>query len=172
MEFLAELLKYTLPSVVVFLTAYLLIRQYVEQENRKYLARQNKEMLQHSLPLKLQAYERLTLFLERIRIPALLMRFVTPESDVASTCKLLMLGVQQEFEHNMVQQIYVSEKLWEIVMLAKNETLHSIDVALQEFEGRDIGSLRNHLNSRVQAENSRIIDAALEAIRKEIKLIL
>jgi len=172
MEFLAELLKYTLPSVVVFLTAYLLIRQYVEQEQRKYLARQNKEMLQHSLPLKLQAYERLALFLERIRISSLLMRFVTPESDAVSTCKLLMLGVQQEFEHNMVQQIYVSDKLWEIVLLAKNETLHAIDVALQEFEGKEVGALRNHLNSRVQADTSRIIDAALEGIRKELKLVL
>ncbi len=172
MEFLFDLLKYTLPSLVVFLTAYMLIRQFMDQDQRNFLIRQNKEMLQHSLPLKLQAYERLALFLERIRIPALMMRFATPDGDSSSTCKLLMLGVQQEFEHNMVQQIYISDKLWEIILLAKNETLHAFEEALQEYANHDVTTLRNHLNSKVNLETSRIIDAALEGIRKEVRLVM
>ncbi|MBK9107321.1 MAG: hypothetical protein IPM92_02785 [Saprospiraceae bacterium] len=143
MEFFFELLKYTLPSVVVFLTAYMLIRQYIEQENRKYYAHLQKELKQHSLPLKLQAYERLALFLERMRMHNLLMRFASADSDSQTTCKMLMLGIHQEFEHNLVQQIYVSEKLWEIIMLARNETLHALDEAFVEFSDKDPLMLKN-----------------------------
>ncbi|MBK8954959.1 MAG: hypothetical protein IPM34_05300 [Saprospiraceae bacterium] len=172
MEFFFELLKYTLPSVVVFLTAYLLIKQFVEHENRKAYAQMQKELKQHSLPLKLQAYERLALFLERIRISNLMLRFASPDNDSQTLCKMLMLGVHQEYEHNLVQQIYVSEKLWEIVLLAKNETLHALDEAIVEFSGKDPSILKMHLNGKIQAETSRIIDAAIDGIRKEMQLVL
>lgn len=172
MEFFFELLKYTLPSVVVMLTAYLLIRQYLEREQRRDLAKQQRELVQHSLPLKLQAYERLALFLERIRMSNLLLRFAGGGSDVSGLCKMLMIGIHQEYEHNLVQQIYVSDKLWEIVELAKNESLHALDEAMGTFADSDVEALRRHLSGKVNAETSRIIDAAIDGIRKELRLVL
>ncbi|MCC6752794.1 MAG: hypothetical protein IT266_02295 [Saprospiraceae bacterium] len=172
MEFFFELLKYILPSVVVMLTAYLLIRMYIEREQRRDLARQQRELAQNSLPLKLQAYERLALFLERIRMNNLVLRFAGGESDAPGLCKMLMLGIHQEYEHNLVQQIYVSDKLWDIVELAKNESLHALDEAMTAFADRDVEALRRHLSGKVNAETSRIIDAAIDGIRKEIRLVL
>ena len=167
-----DIMKYTLPSVVVFLTVYFMLSQYFAQERVKWAQIQQKEMFQHSLPLKLQAYERLALFLERIRIPNLMLRFPAAEATPESLCKMLMLGVQQEYEHNMVQQIYVSEKLWEIVVHVKNEVLHHLDQASTECKDKDLETLRQLLLSKVHSESSRTIDMGLEGIRKEKKLIL
>ncbi len=172
MEAFLEIIKYTLPSVVVFLTVYYMLGQYFMHERAKYAQMQQKEMFQHSLPLKLQAYERLALFLERIRIPNLMLRFPSADATPESLCKMLMLGVQQEYEHNMVQQIYVSEKLWEITIHVKNEVLHHLDQASQECKDADAETLRQLLLSRVHADCSKSIDLALDAVRKEIKLIL
>lgn len=170
MEVLFEVLKYTLPSAIVFLTVYLLLKEYLEQERFKMNALQKKERYQISLPLKLQAYERLALFLERIRIPVLMMRFPLGDADSKMICKTLMLGIQQEFEHNMVQQIYVSEKLWEIIVLAKDESLHEVDSASQQL--LDTEQTRHYLLTTTQQNTSRVIDVALNAIKKEIQMIL
>ena len=170
MEVLFEILKYTLPSAIVFLTVYLLLKQYIEQERFKMMSLQQKERYQISLPLKLQAYERLALFLERIRIPVLMMRFPIADANSKELCRTLMLGIQQEFEHNMVQQIYVSEKLWEIIVLAKDEVLHEVDAAALQFE--DGERTKQLLLTSANQNASRVLDTALNAIKKEIQLVL
>lgn len=170
MDVLFEVLKYTLPSGIVFLTVYLLLKQYLESERFKMISVQKKERYQISLPLKLQAYERLALFLERIRIPVLMMRFPMTETTPQSLCKTLLIGIQQEFEHNMVQQIYISEKLWEIIVLAKDEVLHEVDSAAQQ--GLDIQSTKEFLLTSSNRNAAKVIDVALSAIKKEIQLLL
>lgn len=170
MEVFFEILKYTLPSAIVFLTVYLLLKQYIEQERFKMMTLQQKDRYQISLPLKLQAYERLALFLERIRIPVLMMRFPLRELDAKDLCKTLLLGIQQEFEHNLVQQIYVSEKLWEIIVLAKDEVLHEIDQAGQQ--ANDAEQTRHMLLTSANQKASHVIDTALNAIKMEIKSVL
>lgn len=170
MDVLFEILKYTLPAAIVFLTVYLLLKNFLEQERFKMMSMQQKERYQISLPLKLQAYERLALFLERIRVPVLMMRFPVSDMRSADFCKTLMLGVHQEFEHNMVQQIYVSEKLWEIIVLAKDEVLHAIDEAAQQ--NKDIEETKHILYTSTNQNATRVIDTALNAIKKEIQLIL
>jgi len=170
MDVLFEILKYVLPSAIVFLTVYLLLKQYFEQERFKMMSLKQKERYQISLPLKLQAYERLALFLERIRIPVLMMRFPLSDASAKELCGTLMLGIQQEFEHNMVQQIYVSEKLWEIIVLAKDEVLHEVDAAATQFE--DGERTKQFLLTKSNQNASRVIDTALNAIKKEIQLVL
>lgn len=169
MEVLFEILKYTLPSAIVFLTVYLLLKQYFEQERIKMNVTQQKERYQISLPLKLQAYERLALFLERIRIPVLMMRFPMGDVNSNNLCKTLMLGIQQEFEHNMVQQIYISEKLWDIIVLAKDEVLHEVDAAAQQFQ--DTEKTKHYLLTIAHQNATKVIDVALHAIKKEIQSV-
>ncbi|MBK6545673.1 MAG: hypothetical protein IPO78_04130 [Saprospiraceae bacterium] len=172
MEVFFEILKYTLPSAIVFLTVYLLLKQYFEQERIKLMTAQHKERYQSSLPLKLQAYERLALFLERIRIPYLMMRFPMSDGSSSDLCKTLLLGIQQEYEHNMVQQIYVSEKLWEIIVLAKDEVLHEVDAASQQASISDLQQTKHYLVTVSHQNTSRVIDTALTAIKREIQLLL
>ncbi|MBK7812180.1 MAG: hypothetical protein IPO62_16370 [Saprospiraceae bacterium] len=172
MEVFFEVLKYTLPSTIVFLTVYFLLRQYFDLEKLKFQTDRFSKTQKDSLPIRLQAYERLSLFLERIRITNLIIRFPY-QKDTNSKAWLhsLMLAIQQEYEHNMSMQVYVSEKLWEILSFARNESLNAILEAMNQSDNSIIDAdLLMNSNPSAIAEQS--IDTALAAIRKEAQLYL
>src|SRR5690606_39978951 len=96
---------YLLPAAVVGVVAYYVSKGHTanEEGRRRYLVQ--KEAQKQVLPLRLQAYERLTLFLERIDPIKLLVR-VKPFSDSKDEYEnLLVKNIEQEFEHNIAQQI-------------------------------------------------------------------
>jgi hypothetical protein len=108
MEVFLELLKYTIPALVVLATAYFLLKLYLESQFRLQAMAQRGESLKTTLQLRLQAYERLTLFCERAAIHNALLRARTPGMRVADLRNALLASVNQEFDHNAVQQLYVS----------------------------------------------------------------
>lgn len=114
-----ELLKYTVPALIVFFTAYFLIRSFVknDQEKRK---NEIRMMNQKTItPIKLQAYERVVLFLERISPESLILRVNEPNLTSAQFQSNMLATIRGEFEHNLSQQIYMSNKAWEVVKSAK-----------------------------------------------------
>jgi hypothetical protein len=123
MEIFFELLKYTIPSVVVFATAYFLLKMLLDERQRIDRAIQQREAMKITLPLRLQAYERMMLVCDRAAIDHTLLRIRVPGMTVRELRGALMLAVSQEFDHNTSQQLYVSETLWQIISLAKNDTL-------------------------------------------------
>lgn len=121
-----EILAYTIPSLITGGVAYYLFNSHFkdQQNTRRWLLQ--KENQKDSLPLRLQAYERLTLYLERINPTKLLIR-VTPLSNNKNDYENYIIAqIEQEFEHNLTQQIYVSEACWTIVKTAKNTTIQMI----------------------------------------------
>lgn len=121
-----EILAYTIPSLITGGVAYYLFNSHFkdQQNTRRWLLQ--KENQKDSLPLRLQAYERLTLYLERINPTKLLIR-VTPLSNNKNEYENYIIAqIEQEFEHNLTQQIYVSEACWTIVKTAKNTTIQMI----------------------------------------------
>lgn len=144
-----EILKYVLPSLVVFLTAYFLLKQQNEKElavqdqNAKSEARkQNNQTL---LPIRLQAYERLILFLERIHPHQLVIRHNNPGLSSFQFQTLLIKNIRDEYEHNLSQQLYVSDKSWAKVQKAKEECIKQINFAASKLESQakasELGSL-------------------------------
>src|SRR5690606_4177006 len=100
METVADILKITLPAFIVFLTAWVLIRNMIRNDQEK---RRQEVILQGSrniTPIKLQAYERIVLFLERISLESLLMRVSTPDMTVKQLQSALLTAIRSEFEHN------------------------------------------------------------------------
>lgn len=144
-----EILKYTLPSVVVFLTAYFILKQQTEKELLKEDRDDAKERRVQTnetlLPIKLQAYERLTLFMERIHPHQLILRNSQPGLNSMQFQAILMKSVRDEFEHNLSQQLYVSEKAWAKVQNAKEECIKQINYASSklnsESNATELGSL-------------------------------
>lgn len=117
---------YLLPGIVVGIVAYYFFKGHTanEEGRRRYLI--HKEAQKELLPHRLQAYERLTLFLERIDPSRLLVR-VKPFSDAVEDYEMLLIkNIEQEFEHNLAQQIYVSPECWNVVSAAKNATIQII----------------------------------------------
>lgn len=161
------LLSYTLPAIVTGLVAYNFFNLHTKNEEgrRRYLL--NKEAQKEALPLRLQAYERMTLFLERISLTKLLIR-ITPISENTNDYENLVIAhIEQEFEHNLTQQIYMSDECWSIITTAKNATIQMIRKA-NITEGIDTVDKLRELLLNDLLEKQSPSNAALAYIKNEV----
>ncbi len=136
MELFLEILKFTIPALLVFFTAYFLLKMLLDERQRidRMALRQDAQRI--TLPLRLQAYERLTLLCDRTSIPNTLLRIRMPGMTVGELTGALLLSISQEFEHNTSQQLFVSETLWRIISVAKDQTLSLITQAAEELDSK------------------------------------
>jgi hypothetical protein len=121
-----QLFAYLLPAVVTGAVAFYFFRMHTKNEDgrRRYLL--HKDSQQKTLPVRLQAYERMVLFLERISLNSLVVR-VKPQTKSKSDYEnLLINSIETEFEHNLPQQIYMSDECWNIIKTAKSATIRAI----------------------------------------------
>lgn len=167
------LLLVLLPSITVFIVCYVLIKQFLKNREQMQFIAIQKESTATTLPLKLQAYERLILLFERIQIPNLIAKLRTKRMSSGDLQSALMISIQQEFEHNVTQQMYVSDSLWEIIRLSKQELFNQlqqkmIDVAFTE----DVDTYSNALIEHFSGKGGEICRKALFAIKQEAKLYL
>ncbi len=133
-----QLFAYLLPSVVTGAIAFYFFRMHTNNEEgrRRYLL--HKDSQQNTLPIRLQAYERMALFLERIAIPNLVVRVSPKSSNKNDYENLLIRTIENEFEHNLSQQIYLSDECWNIIKAAKSATIQTIrKIALSEVDSAD-----------------------------------
>lgn len=115
-----------LPALIVAGISYFFFSQYTKSEEGRRRFLLHKANQASALPQKLQAYERLTLFLERISPGNLLIRVKPYSDDKYEYESLLLRNIEQEFEHNLAQQIYVTEECWNVVRTSKNATISII----------------------------------------------
>lgn len=135
MEDILEIIKYTLPSLVVFLTVYYFLKKYFENEEKK----RNQQVLLKSqdiiTPLRLQAYERIILYLERISPENLLVRINKSGYSSKALQAELLNAIRTEWEHNLSQQLYVSHKAWEVVKNTKANIIKHINIISEKVKG-------------------------------------
>lgn len=120
---IVDFMFYLAPSLLVFGTAWWLIRSFMRRESALRVLEQKSRRERELLPLRLQAYERMTLYLERISPSALLEREYEDGLTVAEFRFRLISAIRSEFEHNLAQQIYVSAPLWGVISSAKEEVV-------------------------------------------------
>lgn len=166
---LLEILKLSIPALVVFFTVDRLLGRYLGHQSQvmaRELARRSQDI---TTPLRLQAYERLSLLCERIDLPSLVIR-VRPEGMKAGEYRLaLLLAIQQEYEHNVTQQVYVSGQLWDIIKLARDDNMQVIEhangqVSPQEEARKLAESILQVLAQRGESAPQK----ALQAIKREV----
>ena len=119
-------LFFCISSLIVGGVAYYFFSLHINNEEKRRLFLLQKENQKLSLPLRLQAYERMTLFLERITPQQLLVRIPPRNLSKKEYEMLLVNSIDEEFEHNLSQQIYVSEKLWNVIRAAKMATIQIV----------------------------------------------
>jgi hypothetical protein len=168
MDRIFDLAMIILPSGIVFITTYYLVKNFLDHESRKKtldIKLANQTVI---TPIRLQAYERVILFLERINPNGLIMR----SNRVGTAAQYqgeLLKTIRAEFEHNLSQQIYMSSKAWDAVIKAKEETIKLINVASSHVNS-DAGAME--LAQAVIAISSQLTEmpskAAVEFIKKEI----
>ncbi len=114
------------PCIVVALGAYFSMQLMLKKELLKQRFEVLKGNQKEALPLKLQAYERFTLLLDRISLQKLLVRITPVDSDKEAYKHLLLATIDQEFEHNTTQQIYISDDCWKAIVSAKSTIISQL----------------------------------------------
>lgn len=130
MEELTDILMGVVPSVVVGAVVYLLISKFLKAEGDRHIMEIKKEAVKFSLPVRMQAYERMILLLERIDPVKSVNRVIQPGMTARQLQKRVVAEVRNEFEHNVTQQLYVSKNTWEEVKKAKEESLKVLAVTI------------------------------------------
>lgn len=161
-----QLFAYLLPAVVTGAVAFYFFRLHTNNEEGRRRFLLHKESQKSALPLRLQAYERMALFLERIAIPSLIVRISPKSSDKAEYENLLIRHIETEFEHNLSQQIYMSDECWNIIKAAKNATIQAIRRAGMSSTD-SAGKLREDILNDTMDKQSPSA-TALAFIKKEI----
>jgi hypothetical protein len=121
-----ELASYTLPALITGGVAYFLFHSFFKNEENRRRFELLKENQKQALPIRLQAYERMVLLLERIHPAHLLLRVAPISSDKNDYATLLIHTIQTEFEHNLTQQVYLTANTWDVITKAKNSTVQMI----------------------------------------------
>jgi len=130
---LVNVLRYTIPAVVVFITAYFLLKEFFHQESKKRELDVKLEKVRISMPIRLQAYERIILLLERISPANLVMRVHQQGMTSAAFQKVLVQNIRDEYTHNLSQQLYVSSKAWDLVKTAREEMIRQINTSAAQL---------------------------------------
>ncbi|MCM5663299.1 DUF7935 family protein [Galbibacter mesophilus] len=161
-----ELLFFILPAVITGAIAYYFFNLHTKNEEGRRRFLLHKEMDKNTVPIRLQAYERMALFLERINPSKLLIRIAPENADKDLYEAQLIATIESEFDHNLAQQIYISDECWNVIKAAKNATIQIIRKASMNAE--DAGKLREEvLNNFLEKQPPSY--AALGYIKKEIR---
>ena len=119
-------------------------------------------------PLKIQAYERFLLFLERSQLPVLVKRVYAPGLTKDAFHIALLQSIEDEFEHNLAQQLYVSNDAWSAVKSTKEELVNQINATFDKTEtGTDVALIAQAL---VALPNP-FVEQAVALLKKEFNEI-
>ncbi len=123
---IGQLFLYVIPAAITGLVAYYFFSLHTKNEDGRRRWLLHKDIQKETLPVRLQAYERMTLFLERISPANLLVRVQPNGQDKEAYERELIRQIETEFEHNLSQQIYMTDDCWNVIRTAKNATIQSI----------------------------------------------
>lgn len=163
-----EIISYTIPSIITGLVAYYFFLRLARNEDNKNKIELLKEDKNISFPIRLQAYERMTLFMERINPSKLLIRVIPTDDDKELYVQKLIQSVEQEFEYNLAQQIYISEECWSVLITSKNATSHIIKKTAESDKVKTSQDLREAI-LQCMIEGNPPSATGLAFIKEEVK---
>jgi hypothetical protein len=172
LSYILEMLKYILPATIVFLTVNFLLKNFFENEYQRRSLSLKAENLKLITPVKLQAYERLVILMERMTPNSLIFRVTQPGISASQLKVDLIQDIQSEFNHNVSQQIYVSPQTWQMVRVAKEEMINIINTAYSQLGPNAVGlDLSKAIFETMIQMESIPTQKALDFLRKEFHLI-
>lgn len=172
MEVLLEILKYTIPSVIVLLTVMVMLRSWSRNEENRRRNEFNMHITDDILPVRLQAYERSILLLERISPDSMIMRVSNPEYTARQLQRELLTTITSEYEHNIAQQTYISTEAWEKVKTARNQIINLVNDSAREVKpdaaGPTLGKLILEHLTELNVSPSQV---AISFLKQEVKTL-
>jgi hypothetical protein len=170
MNTLLELIKILVPASVVLYAVFLMVRTFISKEIELKKIEVRGRSIETVLPIRLQAYERITLFLERISPQALVFRLANPAQSAQEFHRVLLDEIRNEYNHNVSQQVYMSEYVWNMVKNAKEELTASInEVASVLATDSKAIDLSRQLLQHILDKKEDSVAVALSELKKEIQ---
>lgn len=170
MDAFIEILKIILPAGAVFAAAFFIVKRFLDNDQHKRELDLKKSNQSVMTPLKLQAYERIVIFLERINPNMLVVRVNRNGITSHQLHMELIKTIKSEYEHNLSQQIYMSRGAWELVKTTKEEIIKLINISstkvAHDAPGNELGMMI--LNITANLEKKLPNDIALDYIKKEV----
>ena len=172
MEVLLEILKYTVPALIVFFTVLVMIRAWSRNEDLRRKKDFNMHLSDEILPVRLQAYERSILLLERISPESMIMRVSRNDYTARQLQQELLSNITSEFEHNIAQQTYLSTEAWDKMKATKNQIINLVNETAKEVKpdasGPTLGKL---ILERLTELNNPPSQVAIDYLKQEVKTL-
>ncbi|NQZ75097.1 MAG: hypothetical protein HRT61_03155 [Ekhidna sp.] len=170
MEMVYDLLKITIPAGLVLYLAYLLVRSFLQKQLDEIafgVRQKNQEIV---VPIRLQAYERVVLLLERITPANLVSRLGGSEYTAEEFQQILVHEIRNEFNHNLSQQVYMSDSAWTYVTTAVEQTISLINSSRNTLEEKAKGfDLARAILESSAGEDMDTPKQAIKYIKEEIQ---
>jgi hypothetical protein len=167
---LDNILMAFVPSAVVGAVAYLLINKFLQAESKRHILEIKKESLNVTIPVRLQAFERIILLLERIDAVQVVKRSIKPGMTSGELRQKAVAEIQNEFNHNVTQQVYISAASWEKVKKAKDDAIKLIGVTgTQVGDHVDAVAFSKKIlgvNEELEINNNEAIEFVKQEVRK------
>ncbi|WP_207535406.1 hypothetical protein [Desertivirga arenae] len=172
LPFLLDILKLIIAGSAVFFIAYNMLKAEFDKNRQMRILDLRKSAQGTTLPLRLQAHERIVLFIERINPSSLLVRTHAPGLTVVQMQQMLTTEIQNEFQHNVTQQVYLSIQAWVMVRRLKDDTINLINQSAKTLEPEapslDLSKL---ILTHMASLEDNPYDAALALIKADIQEI-
>lgn len=166
---IVNVLAYVLPSIIILVVAYFLFKKLLDDQklSKASLSIPKKNKSQH---INFQAYERLVLYLERINPTNMVLRVHKNGMSVKALQAEMVRGIREEYEHNLSQQIYVSDDIWKLIKQARQETINLVNLASQKVgpgaTAQELGKILIEMSSKVEKLPH---DVAIYYLKEELR---
>lgn len=172
MEMVYDLLKITIPACLVLYAAYLMVRSMLQkqlEENHLSIRHKNQEIV---LPIRLQAYERVCMLLERISPQNIIPKLNQKGMSAKDLQGAMVNEIRSELNHNLSQQVYMSNDAWMYVSSAIEQLISLINEAGNELdkEASSLDLARKIFEKNVQNDQD-TIRGAITFVKSEIKAL-
>ena len=170
MIILRDLVLILIPSLIVGATAFLVMKTLLKAEEQRRQQSKDTEKFKLIAPLRLQAYERMIMLLERIAPSQLIMRVIKSGQSAAELQSELHMNIRQEFEHNLSQQVFISSNAWELIKNAREAVVSDINSAAEKLgEKATATDLAQLIFEEDITGEASTLHKALEYIKQEVR---
>lgn len=135
-----DILKISIPALFIAGISYSMMKKHLERDYKMRLLELRQKNAEIVTPIRLQAYERIVLLLERITPSNLLLRVSGSGHNATDYHRILLTEIRNEFNHNMSQQVYMTEQAWQQVKHAREQVVNLINKSYKDMPDKTKGT--------------------------------
>ncbi len=170
---IVEFLKIILPLVVLYYLLKMVMKRQYQSLVAVLNSKRRENQANFQLKSRLQALERLSLYVERIEFQSLIYRLNEPGMKTGQLYYAMLIALQKELEHNITQQLYVSDQLWKIINSARDHQIRILGELKSELsDDVDARKLIERINAYTNQSQDRVMNTARQAVKEEAKMLL